>query len=566
MAAGASVSGFVRTEDGKACDGARVEVTSLDGHRLLASQDLKRFDASDAERYPFTAVTDARGFFQVVSVPAGEYGLAASDSKGGVGRSTVSIGPDAETRLSDALELSPPVSVRVSVAPAHPHGTPWTVALEADSASGAMVELVNQTGDDGSTLFKAVPEGAYRVVVRDQVQRWFSQAIQVEAHSQPILVELPLLELRGSVRLGNEPLAARLTFRGLGLARISFESDSLGLFQGFLPRAGTWTVDVEASDLGVSRSMRNIEVVRESEMHASVELDLPDTRLEVDVVTERGGSVRDATVAVVSVGGGASDRPFQAFPGHDGRFVLRGLPLGDVVVWAEGTQGGESDRTSLRIVEGSRHQVRLVLRDAARTVGRIVSAKTGAPIAGAFAFVVPSQVPLAGATLERSDSTGRFEIRIPHGTREVNALFGAPGKAVTMAKVPVVTVNDGPSGEAEPSFQLVLDASGGRITLDFDAPVNLGDASAGTIAVFHAAVPELLSNMVGLPGSGEITADGRQIRLSRVETGHYRFCAMSLTEYVSGSSVPENRCAQGVVVADGDLRLSLPAPVSVQAR
>jgi hypothetical protein len=111
---------------------------------------------------------------------------------------------------------------------------------------------------------------------------------------------LKLLTLHGTLKLGKEPLAARLWFGGrFGGLSVELESDSDGKFHGVLPKDGWWPIDVESSSPPFKlRTKAKVQALDHE--RASVDIVLPATHLFGRVVMDDTG--RPAGHADVSLG------------------------------------------------------------------------------------------------------------------------------------------------------------------------------------------------------------------------------------------------------------------------
>ncbi len=93
-----------------------------------------------------------------------------------------------------------------------------------------------------------------------------------------------------------------------GTTSVLMFADDEGLFQGSLPRSGSWQVDVKSRGFGVHRRLRAVEVEPAAgSSRAWVEIELPGTRLEGEVVDAQGRGIDRATVMAVPVPKKAGD-------------------------------------------------------------------------------------------------------------------------------------------------------------------------------------------------------------------------------------------------------------------
>ena len=90
-------------------------------------------------------------------------------------------------------------------------------------------------------------------------------------------IRLPLVEVRGRVTLGDEPIAATFWFGGAyGERRIRFEPDAEGRFEGLLPEEGLWPVHLVSGAESLRLPLKPVEVkVSQGKSFAEVEIRVP---------------------------------------------------------------------------------------------------------------------------------------------------------------------------------------------------------------------------------------------------------------------------------------------------
>jgi hypothetical protein len=135
---------------------------------------------------------------------------------------------------------------------------------------------------------------------------------------------IQLRPVRGTVRIGGEPIASRLIFRAPALLRsVTTSSNDEGEFQALLPDAGTedWNVTVSIAELSVNRVVK-VTVPKNEDQ--SIAIDLPAWTVTGIVVKADGTPVSGAIVDVV----GDDEMPFtQTMSIEDERSCWRQLPM-----------------------------------------------------------------------------------------------------------------------------------------------------------------------------------------------------------------------------------------------
>jgi hypothetical protein len=185
-------------------------------------------------------------------------------------------------------------------------------------------------------------------------------------------------------------------------------ADGEGRFEGTLPHAGDWVVAVESPDPPVRRSLARVSVAADPATgEAEVSVRLPDTALRGRVVDESGRGVR-AIVNVLPDSG--DDRPLQVTVEPGERFVVRGLPEGEVRLEAEAAEGYRSDVTLVHLKTGQQEQATLVVKRERTVEGRIQSAD-GVPIAGASILAFEDGMH-SGTPAYITDPAGRFTLSV----------------------------------------------------------------------------------------------------------------------------------------------------------
>lgn len=536
---GASVAGWIQAEPGGAPSRpVRVELKPQSAglperavHERLQSRTLE-------------TRSNERGFFLFEGVPPGSYGLEARDEGFAPARlSPVAVHEGLQTELLEPLVLARPVRFEIAVEPAaDPYGGAWQAVLteQRTSFDPELGRWQGAVSPDGRWSQSGLAPGEYRLTLlgRDG-SRWFGQVCTV-ARDQPVLeIRLPLVEVRGRVTLGDEPIAATLWFGGAyGERRVRFEADAEGRFEGLLPEEGLWPVHLVSGAENLRLPLKPVEVkVSEGKSFAQVEIRVPDTRLAGEVVDERGRKVARAAVSLLNTSA-------EVETDSDGEFELRGLEPGLAMVEAE--DGERSSGVVEATVEEAREtpRLRLVLRETLEARGRVVSPH--GPVPGAELMAIPAVDQVGGASIVTAISgpDGRFRLDLPGTTRSFTLLVFAPGYAMRLLPV---------AARGAEALEVSVEAAGGTLAIDLPA------AGSPHPLLLHNGtfIPVgLLSRWVRLQG-GAPQSD-RRLVVHNVEPGDYGLCAGSASPEIRQGRDPGPACHRGFLSAREELVLALP--------
>lgn len=549
---GASVVGRVETEGSAPLAGCRVRLApqragSLPGNpsddALVTDERLTRLTQEVGVNH--------RGFFRFADVSPGSYEVEASQDQLVPARVfPVEVRAGLEAEIREPLVLARPVAIEVVVEPQlDPYGERWTVRLwpwrqESGRPRGNSWEGPAST--DGRWAQEGVAPGSYYLSVVTGETRWHGERVEVEAGGPPVFLRIPLVEVRGEVRLGSDPLAATLWFGGLtGNPRVRFDADEKGRFEGALPKEGTWMIEVDFGIPGVRRvPLRPVEVKRSpGRRFARVTLAIPDTVLHGEVVDEQGrplpgAQVITAQVGAMSVGFVPSRGDF--LTDAEGKFEVRGFEPGPINLRAR-SPGRSSGWVPVSLEEGrSPPRLRLVAAREVELRGRVSSAR--GPVPGALIISWPG---LGGAAMADTAEAvtgpaGEFSLRLPGGVSIAELMVLAPGFALRMMRMPV---------SSRSPVNLTVDPAGGTLVL----PKEGGLLVHGGMWLPADALLELWTNLHG-PGAGD------RRRIPSLEPGEYAFCEQEASVALRlGGAVPEGLCSSGSLVPFGELTLAPPA-------
>lgn len=523
FAAGSSVVGKVETETGAPLPkGCRVRL----GPQIPSKPD--RIDtARRLADLALEAQPNDHGFFQLKGVSPGHYGLRVEHPDFAPTEvAPIVVRSGLETEITDPLILRPLATLTVQVVPPlDPFERPWRLQVnrESTSGSGSFRGVTDQTG---SWRQRGLPPGRWHIrVLSDQEGNWADQPVEIDGKDHIAMVEVDTIAIEGLALQGKEPFRGTLWFGGVrGSRRVRFDPDQNGEFVGLLPGEGEWEVHVEDSGAGLDRLVLEPVTVRRrpGRSTARVEIRVPDTSLEGRVVDESGQGA--AATLNLFVG----RRPNFARTQSDGRFRIRGLPVGMVLVQAETEERNSETRQVSLEEERSMSEVTLILRSRKVIQGIVRSAR--GPLPGAEIFLWPAldQAGMGAMVRAVSGPEGSFEISISGASRMVDVLASAPGHGISLSRRPVPS--EGP-------LVLDLEATSGELDLTL-APGENGSLPQGLLVHRGAFVPAAFLSRWGTLD----TASGRLI-LPAVETGDWALCK-HLAE-VRDTTSRSSACAQG---------------------
>lgn len=490
---------------------------------------------------------DSAGNFSLSRVPSGTYRLVADHelfSRKVVPRIVVDA---TDVTLSEPLLLRKPVSLYVEVFPTiDPHGASWTLEI-ADPTSRATLHRVDSL-EGGVGRTPQLLAGSHVLRVFDSKGNQYTEdTVDVLEDGQVVSVNLSLVVVTGEVSLDGEGFLARLWFGGkTGSVRVSTDSDTDGHFTAILPRPGLWTVDVEASALGVYGHDLEVEIPEpDSSGRATVAIELPDTRLYGTVLDEEGNPQPEA---IVRVTGSDFRLTTSAETGVDGHFDLYGIEPDEVQLQAE-HDGRQSGPRTTTIVEGdSVGPIYLSLRQRETVSGRILGSSR-VPVAQAFVIGYPITAAHRPASQSlpntRSSFDGEFELKVPSDTRTLRIWFLAPGYSLENELVVLPL--------AEP-LQVTLNTTGGTVSL-------AGPSNGGAPVVFVNGEPVdlfLLREWAKLLG---VEQRAPTIVVPAMPPGTYSYCSLQPSEaiaVISGAAQPKaGSCSTATLNPGGQANLPL---------
>lgn len=493
-------------------------------------------DAHDTTSVPLSA----HGRFHIVGVAPGEHLLAVECETASASRE-VRVRAARETRIDPPLRLEE-LSLDVVVTPrVGPDGQPWRLSVAALAPRFRRVADGAAASIDGHWAQRGLAAGTYRVDLESRDgTRWLQRFVELHAGSGPLPLRVAFVKVAGRVRLGSQPLRARLEFFNQdGGEPAMLASDGDGRFAGLLPMAPDvaetgWTVEAHVADPPIRRRLEGVRVLSVAGKAADpLDLALPAVAVRGTVVSEDGEPQVGAQVIFEDAAGART----VAATDDAGAFELAELPPGSYTAVAESVEG-VSERATLEVAEGLESELPLVLERAERVAFHVVGSE--GPVAdAAIQAWFPPGTP-RGFT--RTDADGRFELILPAGTTEVGLTVGAPGHALRLVRLP-----------SSDEQTLALGTSGGRLVLDLQRP-----GREGTPYLVHDGAIEAAAALAGW-GTGDVGGDGPAV-VEAIEPGVYALCLAGVDDPrpLWQGALPAGHCRTGIVEAGRTLTLSLP--------
>jgi hypothetical protein len=543
---GSSIFGRVVTEDGgplkKSC---RVEASPQISPQIRESLRERVRSQAQAEG------VNERGFFQLRGLPAGSYVVTAvQDGYVRARRAPVAVEPAGEVEL-DELVLERPLDIELRITPAsNLGGKPWSLMLlnleDMDPIGAASPD------SDGFWRLSGLAPGSYALfIASSDGTRIAEKKLELASGQSSFEIELPIIWVDGSVELGDEPLPASMTFGSTsGGVSITMDSDAAGVFAGWLPREGLWAVDVTADEPKIFRRLRDVEVSPDSATGvARVELLLPDSLLQGEVVDDQGRPLAEARIVVLPVS--AAETASYAVSGDDGRFALHGFSPGRYRLEArvadpKGTMASEVVEVELSEIARTT-SVRLVVRPSLQLRGRVISEAGAVPGATILVRGLDGQ-NLPGLVVPRAQTgvDGTFTVDVPGG-------FGRA--SLTVLAVGFVLQQQTVSLDPDLDLTLNLARQGGRIHLQLPSEVEPGKQGAHARAwlVHNGETTFDISTLTHWAAINGSFASASQIAIPLLPPGNYEVCWVSKRE----GSREERRCEHGSLGVDQEWGIDL---------
>lgn len=412
-----------------------IVVEALRSHTALPAkpEELGRFELLGA-----STTADEGGRFRIGQLAPGPYKVRARAGFELASREvSVAVPLDAkEVVLPNPLELFPSAQLDLFLSPeVDPLGEPWEIHLaRANGNSQVLTDAgKGQASLAGHWSVGDLSPGSFKVSVNDsQGSTWLREEIELEPGESLVAFEIEIVPVRGSIALGDEPIAATVIFgTHNGIRSLSMTSDDSGVFQGAVPSEGEWPIEVQYPGVRGRQNAGVVDVrLNPKKGYASVEIELNDNRISGHVTLD------DEPVKAFVIGlpgevrGEGPRKQFVVESESDGRFELVGLPEGPIRVYA---YTGEATSATWRQFEVGKRTViedlELELQVQSQFRGRLFS--NGAPVAGAL--IVPLSEGLMPDTLTFAD--GRFVIKASGSAQWVDIVVVPPEKGVLLYRL-----------------------------------------------------------------------------------------------------------------------------------
>lgn len=491
-----------------------------------------------------TTQADRRGFFHFDGVPPGEYKVTAALGSLQAADVPVVIVDGREAALREGLVLAPPRSLRVSITPPlGPSDAPWHVSLWrriGDRLDGGR----DYQSEGGVVSIPRIVPGDYeiRIAARDG-ERWVVREFTVGEDSFTIDIHIPLIRVSGTVRLGEQPLPARITLGGeTGVLRMRVVADEKGRFSELLAETQDIgkRVLIESEFPHVKRELQNVPI---RNTHEGIELDLvlPTNGMSGLLTNEQGKPLTGLVSAERS--GGSFDR-VQLRSDKDGRFQLIGISAGVYRVQAQAYDEHrllESELTTVEVRENDVGDLTLVLRPGSKFRARVFS--TAGPVAGAEVVAIPRDIAQLSSVWRSTDENGFVTSAIPPGCRLVDVVAQSPGFATQFFRTQEL-------GSVVP---IALHQRTGTLVIETDA---IGPAAARTAVLRHRKAVVPLLTFLRDATFERISGDRYRILVPGLEEGEYALCEVAGPPESAVQRIVFTDCSTGFLAAGGRLPLT----------
>lgn len=514
---GSSVVGRVEARDGDLAPTCRAELSIPVPPGSPASPTTQQIS-----RMTRTTPVNGRGFFQFEGIPPGRYDLEVSQTGMAPARvEGVVVLDGLESEIAQRLILSPALSASFQIEPpSSPLGTRMSVRLVAERSAGGPSRgswRASVNPSNGHAEIRGLPAGRYDLSIEsEEGTRWWTEEVEVLAPGTRLPIRIPLVEVEGDAKVGDEPISGFLWFGGRhGSRRVRLVSDEHGRFAGQLPEASSWLIELLGRD-GLSLTLDDVPVTPTEPGHARMEVRVPAIRVEGSVVDEAGRPIPGAEVS-------SSGRPrSSATTDVEGKFSLRGLHPGFVSITAR-KEGLESEPQPLTLGDEPAPQLTLRLKDATSVRGTV--RHRGSPLAGARVLAWSAAGGRVAQTVSGPD--GAFRLRLGGGAKVLQLTVIGSGLPAHMERVSI---------PADGEVHLALDLPGGWLVLD-GVRQAAAQLDCGGVRAPVLFLRQLLGVMTGK---------------LYVEAGFYRVCVPGAT------AVSPEVCASGTVLPGQELPLVLP--------
>lgn len=555
---GASVAGWVAVEEGAIWEGQclarlRPAFVGTGGFAVKASVSQARQEVKVRKD----------GFFQLVGVTPGSYSLeVAQPQLAPAILPQVDVAAERETFVRDPVVLRRPLRLTLQIDPPLDWlGARWRAQVYRDAAEtpvpGGGTVFDGAATEDGQVAVAPFNPGTYSIRVSDSRGNRMSWQDKVQIGSAADArreIRIEYVTVKGTLRLGSEPLSGKLWFGGhTGAPRVEMESGTDGTFHGVVPRAGRYPVDIDVDEPAVT-AQTEADVKPDRQGRATVEVRLPATRVFGRVVDDQGSPAEGAQVEVST-----ASNLLTLEAGSDGTFASRGLPEGLISFAARWQQAGRRWVASPLFVPVTEdHEVgpiEIHLRQTRLFSARVIG--PGGPVAGAQLTVTP-WLPrgAAGVSRRSTDLEGKVSLEIDGSAEQVAVEVMAAGYPLQVFQA-----------AAGPEATLSLTSERGTLSLKREGSLSEPEGrSPQQTFVFQNGLilrgfAEWLHSHAQPQTGGE--PKSRAVEVSDMAPGVYDVCRISYKEYpawslISGTPDPDH-CTHGTLATGGTLELRLPS-------
>src|SRR5258708_594274 len=186
----------------------------------------------------YSAHVDENGSFHIDGLPPREYVVVARVQQLQSRPTTVTVIPNAIAELKPPLQVEEPQRITINLTPPRdPDGKVWHVELSRITGRGRNDVLTGDSATgEGRWVSQPLGSGEYILAIGPAAGGpWWNEKIEIDGTAVGRSVELAARHVHGTVKLGDKPLAAQLSFQSQ-LTAVSLTADEQGHFDGYLPR------------------------------------------------------------------------------------------------------------------------------------------------------------------------------------------------------------------------------------------------------------------------------------------------------------------------------------------
>jgi protocatechuate 3,4-dioxygenase beta subunit len=521
LARGASLTGRVEIAAGVSTRYDRIHVYATPA-RLDPAADRPRFAAQVAR------VND-RGAFHFDGLPPGEYEIVASAERLSSATVHVTVLATAFAELQHPLRIDAPQTITIALdPPLDAQRKPWHVEITR-SINAQVYQPVASGTVPSNGVWTSAPLHANHYAISiapDGGGSWKRESVDLGDRPIRLDFKLPSRDINGTVTLGGKPIAAELSLTPDDTAiDVTLASDAEGKFSGAAPaiEEKQWTIVVDVEEPRIKRAFH----VPAEEL-GRLKLDIPTNMLTGSVVDREGKAVSPATVNIWA--GNDGDLALTQAPvAKDGSFMFVGLSPGTYRVDATAFLRRSAAQ---RIELGGDWEIRLVMDDEQKVVGRVVS--DFGPVAGATVMLFPTDVPMPGIPFNETNAAGEFTTALPAGAREIDVAAAAPGFDFRIVHTRLL---DGMM------LNIKVDQRGGTLTI----PVPRGSTHPFLVHSGAVVPAEIAASQT--PSQQQTSAEGEHhLVLNAMEPGVYAICSLRPDEvpaFRAGAIDHNARCSTG---------------------